>query len=343
MNNLFYKSLSLFLFYAAVATAQVQYEIVELPTINTYTSAATAINSAGQILGWYNLDGTSHGKTWFLMDSDETTYELPPIHCDPKFTWKFLTDNGDVYGVGAAGILYRWSQEDGLQCACIPAADIAQVSHSGQVLLNFEIDQAGGQRQWKALIWEPGCITGLPGCAGDLGRVASSVVVKDLNVDGEVVGSSTVDLVYKNRTYQQTHATRWCDGAAADLHYELPKCTYSEAVAINKGGDILIKYGDRCGTFTQLVRSDGVQKHLGYGDWHLSNHNVYTSGCIRNLDLDLLLDLARWNDTLAENRSSLWLRIDRIVNVNGDGLVLAQGKTIYGESHALLMRPVVHS
>lgn len=46
--------------------AKIEYEIQDMGTLQTNSSQALAINQQGQILGWYNLDGSAEGKRFFV-------------------------------------------------------------------------------------------------------------------------------------------------------------------------------------------------------------------------------------------------------------------------------------
>lgn len=53
------------------------YEIQDIGTLQTHSSKAIAINDNGQILGWYNVDGTQNGKKFFIRDKDGILHDLP--------------------------------------------------------------------------------------------------------------------------------------------------------------------------------------------------------------------------------------------------------------------------
>ena len=53
-----------------------------------------------------------------------------------------------------------------------------------------------------------------------------------------------------------------------------------------------------------------------------------------------VIDLLSFNILVAEDHNTKWLSVDSLVDVNSSGEVIARGTTIYGESHAMLLRPV---
>jgi hypothetical protein len=69
---MFFKSLTT-AFIATVAffnflVAEMAYEIQDIGTLQTRASQAIAINNQGQILGWYNIDGTANRQHFFVRD-----------------------------------------------------------------------------------------------------------------------------------------------------------------------------------------------------------------------------------------------------------------------------------
>lgn len=55
----------------------IEYDIQDIGTLQTHSSQAIAINSQGQILGWYNIDGTPAGKRFFVRDPNGSYHGLP--------------------------------------------------------------------------------------------------------------------------------------------------------------------------------------------------------------------------------------------------------------------------
>jgi hypothetical protein len=104
-----------------------EFEILDIGTLQTRSSQAIAINNQGQILGWYNIDGTE-GKHVFLRDGNGSFHEIfedpalvyenvPEQHQSIKIDWRYLTDSGDVYGTltlpNDNPILFKWDQHTG--------------------------------------------------------------------------------------------------------------------------------------------------------------------------------------------------------------------------------------
>jgi hypothetical protein len=83
-------------------SAEIEYNIQDIGTLQTHSSQAIALNNQGQILGWYNINGTSsEGNHYFVRDKDGNFSELPSKESGTNYLidWKYLTDDGKAYGI----------------------------------------------------------------------------------------------------------------------------------------------------------------------------------------------------------------------------------------------------
>ena len=326
------------------------YDINDINTLQTHSSSPIALNNKGQILGWYNIDGSSTGKHMFVRDRDGSFHELPSKENENgrAINWRFLTDDGKAYGThvitGNCIVLYMWDQQNGLVNLGNLPGNIHTVNSAGQALIGSIADYESGSLVYCPAIWENGKITKLRGLEGDMGIESEESSGLDMNNKGEVVGHSIVNLSYKNTLYKQTHAVKWINGKAIDLHREIPKSSNSTALAINERGDVLLH---RESTFNHdkryLLKNNGSCLSIVYGVVNKMNNKgiTYCSEVVVD-DEDgssLLFSKDTINFHLKDDFDSIWMNLISIVKVNDNGEIIATGRTIYGENHAMFLVP----
>lgn len=320
----------------------VNYEVRDIDTLQTHSSQAIAINNEGQILGWYNLDGTSNEKRYFVRNSDGNIQEIGTVN-GLDIDWKFLTNNGKAYGkfngTGPFGALFMWDRYDGIvNLGNLPGPDISAINDSGQVLIQFvtEQNQAGINSRYP-VIWHNGKTTKLHGLVGNLGMESTESYAFDMNNKGDVVGTCVVELVYKNKVYTQCRPTKWINGQPIDLYNIVPKGSANSAKYINDNGDIIIS--------PYLVKNSGEKIEMtNYASIILSSkssNNYLLGGSYIILDGEGKLHTSTWhvNESLKYDYSSIWQNVIACLAVNDHGEIIALGKTIYGEDHAVLLVP----
>jgi uncharacterized membrane protein len=157
-------------------TAGIQYDIQDIGTLQTKASEAIAINNRGQILGWYNIDGSNTGKHFFVRDRDGSFHELPKKEnaSDWEINWRYLTNDGKAYGTfdGNANyaVLYVWDKfNDVVKLGNLPGKEIAAINNLGQVLIKSIPGTENGRSIRRPVIWRNGQITNLRGLEGDIG------------------------------------------------------------------------------------------------------------------------------------------------------------------------------
>lgn len=334
--------------------AEIEYDIKDIGTLQTRESHAIAINNQGQILGWYNIDGSNNGKHFFVRDRDESFHEItedfsiiyeniPQDLLNVRIDWRFLTDEGVAYGTftlpNANPVLFMWNQYNGIvKLGNLPGKEIITINNAGQVLIKSIVENENGKSIRRPVIWQNGKITKLHGLEGGLGIESEESFGFDMNNNGDVVGQSVVYLIYKNNFYKEVHATLWKNGQVIDLHNKVTKRSETSATAINDLGDVIIE--------GFLLHEDGSLVNIGLGsDVKTTDTNyLYTSG---NRERDEVCDrFAKTITTLGaisyrihNDVDSLWMKCVNIVNVNDNGEIVVQGKTIYGEEHIMFLSP----
>jgi len=320
--------------------AEIEYEINDIGTLQTHSSQAIAINNNGQILGWYNIDGSSEGNHFFVRDRNGTFNELVDKKNKAEgiiIDWRYLLDSGVVYGLyypdASSAILYMWNQHDGVvNLGNFPVRSIIAINDAGQFLISIS-ELEDGKVMKRPAIWQNGQITRLKGLSGDLGIEAEESYGCDINNNGDVVGRSLVLLSYKNKLYSQFHATKWSNGQAIDLHDEIPKSTYSTAVAINDHGDVLISPG-------LLFLEDGKIIDVNE-EYKTTNKNyLYRDSVILDRNGKKITDIGTLRYIHRLDKKSIWWAFDHILSVNDSGEIITNGRTVWGEEHAILLVPV---
>ncbi len=323
-------------------SAQIEYEIYDIGTLQTRSSQAIALNNQGQILGWYNIEKTDTGKQFFVRNRDGVFYELPSKEPGSSLAinWQYLTDSGKAYGTfdtnASTLSLCVWDQQNGfVKLGVLPWKELIAVNNEGQVLLQ-SLNEDGKSIQ-RPIIWKNGQITKLKGLSGDLGIESESSYGYSMNNKGEVVGKSLVSLSYKNEIYQQWHAVKWTDGQVIDLHKMVPKSSNSCAKSLNDIGDIFI---DR-----YLICNDGKMILFNLNNLKTTNreylYDLDKSGNsgVYDKNGNTLIDNSAIANKVYYDTDSIWMNVIGIVSANDNGEVIAQAKTIYGEEHAMFLVP----
>lgn len=340
---------------SSILTA-VNYEIKDISTLQTHSSQAIAINNQGQILGRLNIDGTKEGEYFFVRDGDGSFHEIvedksvvyEDIHqnlSSMRIDWKYLTDSGIAYGIFDAGSyvnLFMWDKTSVTKIGKMLKNDISnsnnimKINNSGQILIKHLTHYIDSKPIYNPAIWHNGKTTTLTGLEGGLGIASNESYGLDMNNKGEVVGHSLTSLVYKNEIYKYNHAALWTNRQAIDMHKYALKATSSQAVAINDLGDVLIKNP----LFeVYLVHNDGTSISVPNDLDKLNENYVYNNRYVFNKKGDRVIDIHYIRARILKDIGSIWMDISKIIGVNNNGEVIAQGETIYGEKHAMLLCP----
>lgn len=331
-------------------SAQLEYDIQDIGTLQTKASEAIAINSKGQILGWYNIDGSNDGKRYFVRDRDGCFHEIaenssivyenvPQQYYTIRIEWRYLTDAGNAYGTltlpnGSNPILFMWEKHNGLvKLGVLPGKEVMAINNSGQVLIKSIGETENGKSIRRPVIWQNGQVTKLRGLEGNIGIESEESYGLDINNQGDVAGYSVAYLNYKNEIYKQEHAVKWINGEITDLHSKVPKSTSTRATAINDLGDVIV--GDT------LIREDGKTISGYYSGAKTSNRNYFlrSSDYLLDRDGNKTNPRAFVNARVYSDYDSIWMQCDNVSDVNDNREIIAQCSTIYKEQHAMLLCP----
>lgn len=358
---MFKKICSLFVLFlvpiSSFLAAEIEYEIRDIGTLQTHSSQAIAINNQGQILGLYNIDGSKEGKHFFVRDKDGNFHEIqedislvyeniPSQFYSIRIDWRYLTDDGRAFGTftlpNANPVLFVWDQFKGIiKLGNLPGKEIMSINNAGQVLIKSVTENLDGKSVSRPFIWQNDNITKLNGLEGDLGIESEESYGIAMNNKGEVVGQSLKHVVYKNNIYKQNHATKWVNGEAIDLHYNVSKSSSTSATAINDLGEVFL-------TGSRLMKEDGTMVIIPYG---ISNIKTTNNNYIYDMDKNgfsgvydkngnTVIDNSTIANKILYDNNSIWMNVIGIVSANDNGEIIAQAKTIYGEDHAMLLVPI---
>lgn len=329
----------------AALGAEINYDIQDIGTIQTCSSTAIDLNNNGQILGWYNIDGTNDGKYFFLRENDGSFYTLPAT-VSMNVNWRFLTEDGKVYGTNDGNknfaVLFMWDKDNGaVKLGNLPGKEVMGVNSKGEVLIKSISEIQDGKSVTFPVTWHNGVVRKLGGLKGNLGIESEQSYGVSINNSGDVVGESLVNLIYKNNQYKKLpHVTLWKNGKAEDLHYSLPKSEESQALAINDRGDVLINIKNQ----KFIVKIGGSYTNVGSRPQKITNNgDSYCDILVLTETTTPLAYIGSLTEQVQANTKSPWASVTKIVKVNDKGEIIAQGKTIYGEDHAMILKPVFKS
>jgi hypothetical protein len=324
--------------------AEDQYNIQDIDTLQTHASEAIALNNQGQILGWYNIDGSNEGKHFFVRNRDGVFFEVPRNENGngSEINWKYLTSDEKVYGTSnekANSVeLYMWERNNGtVKLGDLPGKEISGINDVGQVLIKSVMENENGKKIFRPVIWHNGEITKLNGIDGNAGIQSDESYGLSINNKGDVVGGSVAYLVYKNKIYKQTHAVKWSKGKTIDLHNSIPKTEQSFALAINDSDEILVSdYINR-----YLLKNNVLQRKISHAQQLINNSGqLYSQQFVFEKNDSILLYLPSLNEKINMDYDSIWMKILKITSVNDNKEIIAQGKTVWGEDHAVFLTPM---
>jgi probable HAF family extracellular repeat protein len=254
----------------------------ELP--GTIGSAAAAINSAGQIVGWAELpwddEASGASKTrgrattlapppripvlWEYVDGTWQITDLRPrglgsatdvnnrgeiVGSSTEYTYYFGTQGRAL--LWSDGVLTELGTLGGENSAALAINDLGQVVGVADTA-DFRDDSEYAEPVTHAFLWQDAEMTDL----GTLG--GSTSIAHDINKHRQVVGTSeTGEMRGEPVPWQRIeHAFIWQDGKMTDLNTLLPPESgweFSSAAAINDAGQILADAGSPQGRLEYVV------------------------------------------------------------------------------------------
>ncbi len=324
-------------------SAEIEYDIQDIGTLQTHSSQAIALNNQGEILGWYYIDGSRVEKKFFVCDRDRNFHGVPTkengVRCD--IDWKYLTDDGKVYGTvnnnTDFAVLYMWDQHNGVvSLGNIPGKEIVKINNVGQVLISSIAENENGRFVRRPVIWENGKITKLNGLEGNACIESDYAYGYDMNNKGEVVGYSRMFVNHKNNIHAQQRATKWVNGNPIDLNKTVHTGISTVAIAINDLGEVLFNEG-------YFINKDGQDRKF-QAHMHINTNYIYSlNSSLTNVyktSGELVTNIYAINRKIMSCIDSIWVSVYSLGIVNDNGEIIAQGTTIYGEQHAMLLTPV---
>jgi len=347
--------IALFMGLTSAHACAASYTVTDLGTLG-YDSYAQAINSFGQVAGWYYTRKTrlKNGQV---------------VGTDPHaFIWQngIMTDLGDLpgsndfskaYGINASGqvVGYSYTSSGGGDPHTFlwqngTMTDLGTLSGSNGYSYGQGINSSGqvvgsSNTPWSdntgsvshAFLYDNGKFVDLGALQGSVVRAMSSYG-QAINSSGQVTGSSWID------GNAHHHAFLFSNGTMTDLG-RLPGGTESYGYAINDSGQVTGKSSGHAflwqnGTMTDLGTLGGYES-IGYGinatgqvvgTSYMSGYAgqsafIYNNGVMTNLN-ELIDPASGWN-------------LNEANAINDVGQIVGWGwRTYLGETHGFLLTPV---
>ena len=316
----------------------IHFEVEDIGTLESDYSIAYDVNDHGQICGLYSLNGVQYA---FLYNSKDG---IQLIDAPESAIPKKINNCGQIIGQfkpdGTHEHAFLWDAEQGfvdLGTLGGSSSYANDLNDYGQVVGHASTDNNVAIR---AFVWENGYMTDLGAMSGDLGLIGNTSSAQGINNDGIIVGISTCVLVHKGKVVRNVQrSVIWKDKHIEDLQPNFKgqtscvvSCTNTGYVFVqqespqwpNRMCAVNLVTGDEK-IFNQCY--DTVNDKL-----HMLTGNIFAS----EQDLHILNSDA--TSTLSDP-SSIWTHV-HAKNMNNNGLIVGTGQTIYGETHAVIIRPV---
>lgn len=307
------------------------FDYSDVGTLETKESGPIAINTQGMILGWYNVDGSSNGKQYFVRDENGSYYLLPAKDdSNNVLNWKFLTEDNKAYAI-YSNMVYVWDKNSGFtKLVNLSTSDIVTIKKDGKILLRYTNNTIRGKNYMFPTIWQHNSEKKLPGLIGDLGIESEESYGLDMNNAGTVVGTSKVSLVEKNEIHKRVFAVKWVNNKVVDLHNTFfQKMVTSNATLINDLDDVYISDG-------YLISSSGQVRTMPKDIKAVSGPYFYNDTAVYTFN-NLYLTTEQITQALVKDVTTKWTKALRIVSVNSKGHVLVEAETVFGEKHILVV------
>jgi len=179
--------------------------IQDIGTLGASSTAPTAINDLGQVVGWSMVDGSLHAFFWDRGTMQDLGEVVVYSSDKPEFNQVRINGRGQVLGNRPGAQAFLW--ENGVT-QTVPLDFAAGLNDEGQVA-GWVWHEDGGIRRMRAAVWKDGVLTDL----GTLGGDESSA--RAISNSGWVVGSSRT--APNELGTSEKHAFRWRAGRMEDL------------------------------------------------------------------------------------------------------------------------------
>jgi probable HAF family extracellular repeat protein len=240
---------------------------LELGSLGGTTSAANAVNDAGQVTGWANKRKSVHAFLWSRGKmTDLGTFGSGKLNSSAYG----INRSGQVVGASEinADLAYHaflWSKGKMLDLGTLDPNDeeidseALAVNDRGLAVGWSDVDAPSGDLASHAVLWSAGTQTDLGTFVGS-GDLSSEA--DDINNSGQVVGWSDIS------GGEHMHAFMWSNGTMTDLG-TLGTYRDSYAVAINEAGQVV-------GASWSITSSGGRTRRVDHAF-------LWSDGTVRNL------------------------------------------------------------
>lgn len=326
------------------AYSDIEWEILDLGTLETEGSEACCVNDKGQICGTYHFLGK---KNYYLWEEGKGTICLDL----PEGAVPFRMNNlGQIIGSyeGENKRCFFWDPVQGVIDIISPLGRgivVTGINDHGQVVGSFQtagknisnwcwrtLDRENAELQ--AFFWEKGVMTELANLRGELclkGNISGATAI---NNDGLIVGYSSYGILYKGKPFNSPlRAVVWENGKIREIAPNSDsKKQRSVAFAVNNLGCVLF---EDSGFYELDVKSGKITKwnqNRTINDIHykLSESGFFNSP-IRAISFE---------DHFVNKPDSIWISVHLCVDSNNSNWVVGTATNIYNETHAVLLRPI---
>jgi len=327
--------LSLIILGAQNFLSALEYEIIDLGTLETDRSEARCINDKGQVCGIYTFQGEQH---FFLWDPKKgiSCLDLPkgvnPIKMNNRgqIIGQFNVENTKLHA-------FFWDPATGFIDIGTLGGErtwVTDINDNGQVV--GYSNTGTGQNERHAYLWENGVMTDLGTLCGDLCLHGTDSGAMGINNDGIIVGFSNYAIMHKGKKLMSAHkAVIWKNGNIQQL--DIPNSEfyhYSQAYAVNNRMQV-VYISEGKSYVKDLNKGSDFELHCS----GLDRSKITDAGAILNQQWVTL----GWTDNRTcpnpNIKNSIWKNAGPHNDVNNAGWVVGVATTIYGEEHAILLRP----
>ena len=319
-----------------------EYEIVDLGTLETDRSDARCINDLGQVCGTYVFQGECHCFFWD-PEKGVSCLDLPEGACPFK-----INNRGQIIGGFTIGKTTRrcffWDPVTGFIDIGTLGGDeirVTGINDRGQVVGSSDTG-TGPTNERHAFLWENGSMKDLGTLCGDLCLHGNESAALGINNEGVIVGYSNHAIVHKGKKLLSPYkAVIWKNGQIQQLDIANSEIYHeSKASAINNQMQVLYRCNGGC-YVRDMYSGKDFQVHFS----NLDLSKITENDAILNQHWVLLdcIDKFSKNYRSSANvnlKNSIWQGIDGHCDVNNANWIVGVATTLYGESHAILLRPI---
>lgn len=325
----------------ANACTQNQYEIIDLGTLETDRSSAYCINDNCQVCGTYTFQNEEH---YFLWDPKNGTscLELPKNVLPMK-----INNKGQIIGCHSPENGKRrgffWDSITGFVDLGTLGGDqtfVSDLNDKGQVV-GWSYTSTGADCESHAFLWEKGLINDLGTLCGELCLGGNRSAAIGINNGGQIVGYSNHAMMHKGKKiFSSDKAVIWEEGEIRRLEIPGEEIYHgSQAVAINNRGQLVYIHEKKI--FVRNLSSNEDVPLIGSG---LSRTKITDNGAMLDYSWVQINRLNKGSSVYSpfsngNLKDTIWKSIEGQTDINNEHWITGIGETIYGEHHAVLLRP----